>query len=422
MGSDATQVQVGWVSSTGTRGSIDILSSSIMTIALCTWSTICLDIPSHEASRSGLNIHTRKIMWTVLGILCPEYIMFMSLYQRTSAQRTVAQFHKLGHSCWTVKHAFFADMGGFQIQSKAGGAPTIINGVQLVSLVRDGYVECPKVAAQEIWDRSKANNPAKLWTSLHAVWFLLGLLSRKLSGLPLAPLEIFTGAIVFCSIGNFIFWFQKPTDVQTRVTLSIDIPMSQIISHDDNIINMSAPQASSSPSSRKSSHHNSSHPSLSLMNKVLYFVLGKGFAISHLLAWNCYFPTPLELTGWRIASLALFMASIVLWFIEIFIWGPDTDLMDDYLDPFAIGQRMPQAPILKQGGTAPKATFNRLGLSNRGFYIMKGLLRVTFVIFYLSARAFMTVEALISLRAQPDDVYRHFDVTDLLSLIPTTPK
>lgn len=46
-----------------------------------------------------------------LSLLGPEFIFMLALGQYVSARASVQAFHTLDHKDWTLKHAFYADMG-----------------------------------------------------------------------------------------------------------------------------------------------------------------------------------------------------------------------------------------------------------------------------------------------------------------------
>src|ERR1700712_277358 len=62
---------VGWVSSPNGRGTIDILWSCLFTGFLCSWSMLCLNIPSSEDTTIG--ILYRRFWLTCLCALGPEF-------------------------------------------------------------------------------------------------------------------------------------------------------------------------------------------------------------------------------------------------------------------------------------------------------------------------------------------------------------
>jgi hypothetical protein len=75
---------------------------------------------------------------------------------------TEQKFHAAGYKDWTIKHAFFADMGGFLIEPPEIDLPAFpLDAEQLYILVDGGYVEYPLLEEEEIEDKSKSDGLAK---------------------------------------------------------------------------------------------------------------------------------------------------------------------------------------------------------------------------------------------------------------------
>lgn len=54
---------------------------------------------------------------------------------------TGQKFHEAGYKDWTIKHAFFANMGGFLIEPPETDIPSFpLDAEQLYVLVQHGYV------------------------------------------------------------------------------------------------------------------------------------------------------------------------------------------------------------------------------------------------------------------------------------------
>ena len=61
-----------WQPEPDTRGTFGILSSCVLTLSLCIWKAIHLNIP---ASRETWRQQTiRKLGWLILGLLAPEMV------------------------------------------------------------------------------------------------------------------------------------------------------------------------------------------------------------------------------------------------------------------------------------------------------------------------------------------------------------
>jgi hypothetical protein len=78
-------------------------------------------------------------MMACLCFLGPEFIFQLALGQWESARRSVKTFKKSGYQRWTLKHAFFADMGGFILHSD-DWVSFPVNSKQLHYFVTEGYI------------------------------------------------------------------------------------------------------------------------------------------------------------------------------------------------------------------------------------------------------------------------------------------
>ncbi|KAI1421778.1 hypothetical protein F5Y12DRAFT_668383 [Xylaria sp. FL1777] len=417
----------GWMSSPNSRGSIDIIWSSFFTISLCTWTTLCLNIP--HPNDSDLTVLLRKGKWMICAILLPEFVLIISAGQYALARMSVQHFRRLGHHHWTLRHSFFVDMGGFLLQFE-GGTPFVVNNAQLAFLVEKGYVECPKISAQEIWDRSKANLLSKIVALLQISWFLIQLIGRTIVHLPITTLELLTSAIVLYTVGNLGFWLNKPNDIQKGITLSLSVSLEDIMSANADGTALFNPHAAPSSTTSRSvgpsqnTHRplperfsNATYPNLSASHKLIFLCVAKGGVALHLLAWNFEFPTDIERLGWRVASSILMATSLAISAFEFLVYRPNTDCWDQYLNPRSHKQRSSQeksANTLEEGNARAEITENTEAtlhfLSIWRVVIMKAIAAI-----YLTARLFLVVEALVSLRSQPVKIYATLDVGHLFS-------
>ena len=70
---------VHWKSSHTTRSTFDILSTCIITMLLCVWTAVHLNVsPLETVWRPRL----RKVGWLVLALLAPEMVAYIAWYVR----------------------------------------------------------------------------------------------------------------------------------------------------------------------------------------------------------------------------------------------------------------------------------------------------------------------------------------------------
>ncbi|KUJ10470.1 uncharacterized protein LY89DRAFT_675297 [Mollisia scopiformis] len=126
---------------------------------------------------------------------------------------------------WNSEQAFFAVMGGFAIENEYLDEKNIkvtlrriltVNGV--LQLAKLGLM--PVIDPEDISERSKADNIAKIFVLSQIIWFALQVIGRLASKIPVTPLEIHTAVHVACTIIMYLLWMKKPYDVRGSVPLN----------------------------------------------------------------------------------------------------------------------------------------------------------------------------------------------------------
>lgn len=71
LGYDPVNQTARWQPEPATRGTFNIISTSLTTLILCVWTALHLNIPDHQKiSHQKWN----KAGWLVLGLLMPEFV------------------------------------------------------------------------------------------------------------------------------------------------------------------------------------------------------------------------------------------------------------------------------------------------------------------------------------------------------------
>jgi hypothetical protein len=70
-GNSSTRNPARWKSEPLERGTYSILSTCIITLALCVWTAIHLNVPAHGEKWPQIR---RKFGWMILGFLAPELV------------------------------------------------------------------------------------------------------------------------------------------------------------------------------------------------------------------------------------------------------------------------------------------------------------------------------------------------------------
>nr|WNZ75644.1 hypothetical protein [Trichoderma harzianum] len=160
---------VGYVPDPDGRGTLSLLFSCLLTLSLCVWSAIHLDLPPH--GETDIEYAYRYLKWSVLGIFGPELVIWAAWRQFISA-RTLTKF------------------------------------IQEVLLAKCGLL--PDISLEDIKDKSKTDGSGKLICCFQVSWMVVQAAMRVAVGLPLTPLETNTIGHVVCALINYALWWYKP--------------------------------------------------------------------------------------------------------------------------------------------------------------------------------------------------------------------
>ena len=202
------------------RGTISLIISCVLTLILCVWSALHLNVPSN--SQTALVSLVAQIRWIITGVYAPELVVFTAWRQWSSAKllsnlvgnqgqlgkqpydpwnETAVAPDKTSHE-WTMTHSFFASTGGFAFENADNGPQYLPNGCRRFTLTARGVAllarcgHLPNVSKAEITDKSKANNVAKALVIIQASWMLVQVIGRLVAALPVTLLEVNTIAHV----------------------------------------------------------------------------------------------------------------------------------------------------------------------------------------------------------------------------------
>jgi len=149
----------------------------------------------------------------LLALLVPEAVIGWALRQRQAAAE-LAKTHR--NDGWTIAHGFFAIMGGFM--EYEGNQPIrVLLPEELESYSLTGNGDFPRISKAEIEDRSKGDAISKGLVILQTGWFVTQCVARKIQGLPITELELVTVAFAALNFAIYILWWHKPVNVQRGV-------------------------------------------------------------------------------------------------------------------------------------------------------------------------------------------------------------
>ncbi|KAJ4374814.1 hypothetical protein N0V83_001891 [Neocucurbitaria cava] len=291
---------------------------------------LCLNVPA--PSDTYLRLVGRRVLWMLLGIIGPEFVLIYAAGQWSRAKWSVKEF-KDEHPDWHMRHAFFADMGGFMLHTQEGQSWPV-NATQLRWLVRHEYVEYPKISKREVWDRSKQDTFTKVITAFQVGYLIIQCAARAAQKLTITTLELNALAIVVCSLMTSFVWLHKPADVNSPVHINTTKTVEEMIGNLDweltplDHVDLNGPGFSVNvppfmgmpviPATRPIQRiPNDRFPMdpYGVQEYLLCFATLLFTAI-HIAGWNFDFPTATERLLWRISSLLLFGITVAFWVFE----------------------------------------------------------------------------------------------------------
>ncbi|KAF8142079.1 hypothetical protein EV363DRAFT_1443990 [Boletus edulis] len=346
-----------------TRSIWSILGSCALTLLICVWHAIHFDILCDEEWNTVWLLNGLSV---VGSFVAPEAIVAYAARDWKRARERVIEFRDEGYE-WSMKHSFFAEMGGFVYRDDKGVSRTI-DSREFLKLCKANEIANPDITTKDIKGRSKSDALGKAVLTLQLFWFMLQVVVRGSTGLAVTLIELDTVCMAVLSLLVLFLWWDKPLrpdcchtfysprevkpDPPTAMTLSnawksdpsclstlmgcfINIQKTQSTTNDE--------ETTLVDKNDKSSRSKSSQlvdkldgDSLALVSCGAAWMILGGL---HLIAWNFDFPTETEKVLWRVASLTLAAGPLVILGL-ILIFGIAENLklcsFDDCLDKVGV--------------------------------------------------------------------------------------
>ena len=134
----------------------------------------------------------------------------------------------LGDKNWSIVHAFYANAGGFMLNTP--DCPAFpINAKSIHYLRSTGWIKPLNITRESIWDRSKADLFAKGFALIQTSWLLIQCISRVIQQLSITPLELFSLAFILPTIATGFFWANKPQNVEEPSVINTEWLIADIL-------------------------------------------------------------------------------------------------------------------------------------------------------------------------------------------------
>ena len=354
-----------------------------------------------------------------------------------------------------MKHAFFADMGGFMFRTN-DDVKFLLDGKHILWLLEHQAISVTQFErdflqySKLIDDKNKSDVFVRVIAVAQALWFCINIIARGVQKLTVTTLETTTIGIIVDSILAYYIWRHKPANVESIEVIEIDMAMTDIIAlvedeaartlpyyrtpldfvsreiNSFNLINQYVMNLlkqiwpkSWQKKNTESFGQRSDSDMLPSDGWTLAIAVVSTFAFmgTNFITWNFHFPTQVEKLLWRLASSGLAI---------IFVLGmPTVEMLYSsrrIKSMQAKVQRRRQAlerSGLTGGQTHWRARFARrlriIGMKVRNnspetdpsldVSLVFLLVGVSIAVVYPFFRIYLLVEDVIAFRALPEDAY-----------------
>ncbi|KIW27823.1 uncharacterized protein PV07_07526 [Cladophialophora immunda] len=352
---DAHQ-HVGFVSISPVRGTVELVWACAFTIILCTWNIQHLTIASPY--KSAWIVMAHKILWALLTVFAPEFTCLWGIHEYIFARIQARTMQHHGFGWWTMKHSFFASMGGYLLEYQNEGQ-IIVRSEEILWLATEKLLVLPEIKCSEIDGLASEDTFQKAITAVQLFWFALQCIGRAVGRLEFALFELTTLCFVSYTIITLFCWWKKPGGVSVRSKISCPSISAQDV--DRMLESTKGEKRSLMLELHIRQVDFDDNPPIGVYWEAMLIVFVGGVGAWHIAAWNYSFPSSVESILWKVSSVVATMGPIILW--------------------YAVDLGFP-------------------------FY---------FIFFaYATARVFVVVETIISLRSAPAGIYERVRWSDFL--------
>lgn len=204
---------MGWTLESPGRGTLTLLSTCLVTTALCTWVVIHPRIYKRKKFRFW-----HKVALWLKTIIAPELIAVEAAQEWTQARSVVQRLAEYCNGELGMAQAFYIGMFGIRYRTPNGTRVLWPN--QFIWLLQKGLLDWTDHARwglilESVKDKSNADPTAKIFAIIQVAWFVAQSIMRAAHDLPLAPLESMTLGYIPLFALTYAYWWIKPKDVNT---------------------------------------------------------------------------------------------------------------------------------------------------------------------------------------------------------------
>ena len=303
----------GWVLEPDGRGTWSILWSCLVTIFICTWSVLHLDVPKRHGR---WYLFFRKVGWMLLAALMPELILALAVEDFFQARSLLGRLVAHSGDEWALVHAEFAVAGGIRLKSPESDEIMPNRIESLRKAVVSGQIKEPPISQEELKSRSKSDGVVKLIALLQITWFGLQALFRAIQHLQVTPLEIMTVAFLVLAMLIYAIWWNRPQDIEYPIIITLQNAENGFETSQRLNVDMKSRGGTKRWFTDEKNVASGERDGFIVS---IFVFIAPLFGAMHCLAWNATFPTSNEALAWRICAVATTSLPLLLSAISMII-------------------------------------------------------------------------------------------------------
>jgi len=322
---------------------------------------------------------------------------------------------------------------------------------QLLFLIKEGFIETPKLSRKAIQDKNKVDGLLRFITLCQVCWFVVNIIGRGATGLSITCLELTASAFIICTLATSICWREKPADVVVPERIETDHSMVTIYEHVCNVMDVKKMtiyhRTPLDIVSRKEwawskfwsnwimilkrlqidfgphtvpvdRFENTISLPLPLLHYLFFSVVTLAYCGIFVVAWSFQFPTKIEQHLWRAVTLALLSVCIVYALVTHFVLDAYPILKSKLLRPWN-RQKIPKDHSTwfgqKMHRIAQRIRNNSVSRDPSLDLPLKAILPVHVLgALYCCCRTYIFIEDIIELRSLPSSAYATVDWSTFL--------
>ncbi|KAN0094421.1 hypothetical protein V8E55_002708 [Tylopilus felleus] len=263
-----------------------ILGTCALTLLICVWRSIHVNVPS--LGEEWYRAWGRKGLFVVVSFFVPESVVADATQEWWKADKEGCE--------WSMTHSFFAEMGGF-VYHQPDGNERRVDSVEFLELCKKNQIANPTITVEDIRDRSKSDALGKAILAIQLLWFTLQVVVRVPQRLTITLVELDTVCMAVLTLLLLLIWKDKPLRPERPHFF------------------YSPQEVNASPGMDLATFEQFLEVEVagfSILSLLSFCVTGVIFGGLHLAAWNFAFATDVEKKVWRVASLILAGAPLVM--------------------------------------------------------------------------------------------------------------